>query len=70
MVLTGKLHQLTRDEASDIIVRLGGITSGSVSAKTDLLVVGEKAGSKLKKAESLGVPVITEAEFIDSVESL
>ena len=70
VVLTGKLHQLTRDEASDIIVRLGGKTSGSVSAKTDLLVVGEKAGSKLKKAESLGVPVITEAEFIDSVESL
>ena len=62
-VLTGTLHTQTRGEASEKILARGGKTSGSVSKKTDCVVAGEKAGSKLKKAESLGVRVLSEAEF-------
>jgi DNA ligase (NAD+) len=62
-VLTGSLQTQTRDEASEKIIARGGKTSGSVSKKTDCVVAGEKAGSKLKKAESLGVRVLTEDEF-------
>lgn len=62
-VVTGTLSQYTRTEVQDIIKRLGGKASSSVSKKTDYLVAGEKAGSKLTKAESLGVHVLTEAEF-------
>ena len=67
-VLTGKLEKYTRDEASDIIERLGGKTSGSVSKKTDYVLAGEDAGSKLTKAESLGVKVITEDEFEEMIK--
>ncbi|MDR0861495.1 MAG: NAD-dependent DNA ligase LigA [Oscillospiraceae bacterium] len=63
VVLTGTLTRYTRDEAGAIIVRLGGKTSGSVSKKTDMVIAGDDAGSKLTKAESLGVPVLTETEF-------
>jgi len=60
LVLTGTLPSLTRDEASALIVAAGGKVSSAVSSKTDYLVAGEAAGSKLAKAESLGVPVLDE----------
>lgn len=62
-VLTGTLPTLTRSEASEIIEQFGGKTSSSVSKKTDYVLAGEDAGSKLKKANDLGVTVITEEEF-------
>lgn len=62
-VLTGKLEQFTRDEAAKLIEDRGGRVSSSVSKKTDFVVAGEDAGSKLTKAESLGVKVLNEAEF-------
>lgn len=62
-VLTGTLPTLTRDEASEIIESLGGKTSSSVSKKTTYVLAGEAAGSKLKKAQELGVKIITEEEF-------
>jgi DNA ligase (NAD+) len=61
LVLTGTLPSLTRDEAAAMIVAAGGKVSGSVSKKTDYVVAGAEAGSKLAKAESLAVPVIDEA---------
>jgi DNA ligase (NAD+) len=60
-VLTGTLPSLGRDEARDLIEQAGGKVSGSVSKKTDYVVAGEEAGSKLTKAQELGVPVIDEA---------
>ena len=62
-VLTGTLPTMTRDEAAAEIERLGGKVSGSVSRKTSYVVVGEEAGSKLDKARTLGVPLLTEDEF-------
>ena len=62
-VLTGSLEKYSRDEASNIIEKFGGKTSSSVSKKTSYVLAGEDAGSKLTKAQSLGVTVITEAEF-------
>ena len=62
-VLTGTLDSLTRDEAKELIERAGGKVSSSISKKTDFLLSGEKAGSKLKKAEELGVKIIKENEF-------
>jgi DNA ligase (NAD+) len=60
-VLTGTLPGLTREEATELVVAAGGKVSGSVSKKTDYVVAGEEAGSKLAKAESLGVAIIDEA---------
>lgn len=62
-VLTGTLPSLTRDEASALIEEAGGKVTGSVSKKTDYLLAGENAGSKLAKAETLGVAIIDEATF-------
>lgn len=62
-VLTGTLSTYTRDEASAIIESFGGKTSSSVSKKTSYVLAGENAGSKLTKAETLGIPVIDEQEF-------
>ncbi len=62
-VLTGTLTKYTRDEASAIIENLGGKTSSSVSKKTSIVLAGEEAGSKLRKANELGIKVISEEEF-------
>ncbi len=67
-VLTGALSKYSRDEASDIIEELGGKTSGSVSKKTSYVLAGEDAGSKLTKAQNLGVTVITEEEFEEMIK--
>jgi DNA ligase (NAD+) len=63
-VLTGSLESMTRDEGGDKVRARGGKVSGSVSKKTSYLVAGESAGSKLAKAEALGVTVLTEEQFI------
>jgi len=67
-VLTGTLERYTRDEAGELIEKFGGKTSSSVSKKTDYLLAGENAGSKLAKAESLGVKIITEEEFDEMIK--
>lgn len=64
-VLTGTLETMTRQEGEALVVSLGGKASSSVSKKTTYVVAGENAGSKLTKAQTLGVPVLTEAEFIE-----
>ena len=68
IVLTGTLSLFTRKQATEQIERLGGRASGSVSKKTTFVVAGENAGSKLKKANDLGIPVLTEQEFQDLIQ--
>jgi DNA ligase (NAD+) len=63
LVVTGSLQRYQRDEIERLIRHLGGKASGSISKKTDYLIAGDKAGSKLDKAKELGVPVLTEEEF-------
>ena len=67
-VLTGKLDKFTRDEAQDIIEKFGGKVSGSVSKKTTYVLAGEEAGSKLIKAQELGIKIISEQEFIEIIK--
>ena len=67
-VLTGTLPTLSRDEASALIKQNGGKTSGSVSKKTDYVVAGEAAGSKLVKAQELGVRIISESDLLEMIE--
>jgi len=67
LVLTGGLRGLTRDQARDLILRLGGRVTGSVSKKTDYVVVGEDAGSKADDARRLGVPALDETAFLNLV---
>ena len=67
-VLTGTLEKYSRDEAQEIIEKLGGKTSGSVSKKTSYVLAGEAAGSKLTKAQDLGVKIITEKEFEEMIK--
>lgn len=67
-VLTGSLEEFTRGQVSDIIEKLGGKTSGTVSKKTDYVLAGSEAGSKLTKAQNLGVQIITEEEFKEMVK--
>lgn len=67
-VLTGTLQNMTRDEASEKIKLLGGKTSSSVSKNTSFVIAGEKAGSKLDKAEKLGVIILTENDFLNMIE--
>ena len=67
-VLTGTLERFTRSEAEEIIERFGGKASGSVSKKTSYVLAGANPGSKLTKAESLGIPIITEDEFARLIE--
>ncbi|MBQ9314438.1 MAG: NAD-dependent DNA ligase LigA [Clostridia bacterium] len=67
-VLTGTLEKFTRTEASEIIERYGGKTSGTVSKKTTYVLAGEEAGSKLTKAQELGITIISEEDFLKMVE--
>ena len=67
-VFTGSLQSITRKEGKEIVEARGGRAAGSVSAKTDCIVAGENAGFKLKKAEKLGIPVLTESEFMDLIK--
>lgn len=64
VVLTGSLSQMSRDDAKERLVALGAKVAGSVSKKTDLVIAGEAAGSKLAKAQEPGINVIDEAEMI------
>ena len=67
-VLSGGLETLSRTEAGEIIEKLGGKTSSSVSSKTTYLLLGDKPGSKLDKANSLGIPVIDEQQFLQMIK--
>ena len=67
-VLTGSLENYTREQAGEIIEKFGGKVSSSVSKKTSYVLAGEEAGSKLTKAQALGVRVITEKEFNEMIE--
>ena len=68
-VITGKFESMTREEASEIIEKAGGKVSSSVSAKTDYLLAGTAAGSKLSKAEKLGIQILNEADFNQLLEN-
>ena len=67
-VLTGALSKFTRDEATEKIELFGGKASGSVSKKTSYVVVGENAGSKERKARELGIPILTEDDFLEMIQ--
>ena len=67
-VLTGALSKFTRDEATEKIERFGGKASGSVSKKTSFVVVGENAGSKERKARELGIPILSEDDFLAMIQ--
>ena len=69
IVVTGSLERFTRDSVKEAIIARGGKASGSVSKKTDYVVVGESAGSKAEKAEQLGVPILDEAGFEKLLEN-
>ena len=68
-VLTGSLESFTRDEAKEIIENLGGNASGSVSKKTDVVIAGEAAGSKLDKAQELGITIWDEEKFKEMINA-
>jgi DNA ligase (NAD+) len=68
VVLTGKLETLSRNEAKEKIEALGGKVTGSVSKKTDLVIAGEDAGSKLDKAKQLGIEIWDEARFLQEIQ--
>ena len=70
IVLTGKLVELTRNEAKEYLERFGAKVTGSVTSKTDYVIAGEKAGSKLAKAEQLGIQVLSEDKFIDIMKEV
>jgi DNA ligase (NAD+) len=67
-VLTGTLSRFSRDEAKQLIQMRGGLVMSSISKNIDYLVYGEKAGSKLKKANALGLKILKEQEFIELME--
>jgi DNA ligase (NAD+) len=67
-VLTGTLSTVTRDEAKALLENLGATVAGSVSKNTDYVVAGEKAGSKLSKAEQLGIQILDENQFLDFIK--
>ena len=70
VVLTGTLTQMGRNEAKALLQQLGAKVSGSVSSKTDFVIAGDAAGSKLAKAQELNIPVLTEDEFLEQVNIL
>lgn len=67
VVATGKLQNYTRDGIQNKLLELGAIPASSVTKKTDYLIVGEKAGSKLTKAQNLGIRTLTEEEFEEMI---
>ena len=67
-VLTGALSKFTREEATEKIELFGGKASGSVSKKTSFVVVGENAGSKERKARELGIPILSEDQFLQMIQ--
>ena len=67
-VFTGSLEKFNREDAKSMIEKLGARASGSVSSKTDFLIAGPGAGSKLKKAEELNISIMTEDEFLDLID--
>ena len=69
-VLTGTMSSMTRDEAKDRIQSFGGKVTGSVSKKTDFVIFGEKAGSKLAKAQQLGVATLNETQLEELLSNL
>ena len=69
IVVTGTLQGFSRDSAKEAVISRGGKAAGSVSKKTDYVVVGDNAGSKADKAEQLGVPILDEAGFVSLLES-
>ena len=69
IVVTGTLEQMSRQEATETIEQMGGKAAGSVSKKTSFVVAGPGAGSKLKKAQELGIPVLSEAEFLEMLQN-
>ena len=69
IVLTGALSRFTREEATEKIELFGGKVAGAVSKKTSFVVVGENAGSKERKAQELGIPIITEDEFVEMIKT-
>jgi DNA ligase (NAD+) len=68
-VLTGTLPNLTREQAKDMIEQAGGKVVNAVSKKTSYVVAGEEAGSKLAKAQNLGVPVLSESQLTDLIQA-
>ena len=69
IVATGKLENFTRDGINAKIISLGATPGSSITKKTDYLICGEKAGSKLAKAQQLGIKILTEQEFLDMIAS-
>ncbi len=69
-VFTGALPTLGRKEAQEMVERLGGRAAGSVSKKTDYVVAGEEAGSKLERARELGVAVLVEESFLEMIKEI
>ena len=67
VVLTGSLQSFTRSKAGEIIVSLGGELASSVSKSVNLVIAGEEAGSKLQKAQKLGITIIDEQQFLDLI---
>lgn len=69
IVATGKLKNFTRNGINSKIASIGGIAGSSVTSKTNYLICGERPGSKLAKARELGIPVLTEQEFLDKLSA-
>ena len=67
IVVTGKLENFTRSTINDKISSIGATAGSSVTRKTNYLICGEKPGSKLAKARELGIPVLTEQQFLDMI---
>ena len=69
VVITGKLTEIDRKQGEELVRMAGGMPTSSISGKTNLLVAGEKAGSKLEKAKKMGIEVIDEASFLKKIQS-